>query len=125
MWYLQERAILAATAKENYFGQHVVNGDAICTILQNYVTKVSQSGGELRELSQLPTQTQMIQQLSGERAVRAALDNYKKTMSSFKLPVSSLQLSRHHSTAYDQSLVIFSSLAGALDNREAYLSALQ
>lgn len=61
------------------------------------------------ELSQLPTQRQMVVKMAGERALKGAITEYENLLTKLKtaLPVSEEELAEAHKIGYEGAIKIF------------------
>jgi hypothetical protein len=75
-----------------------MTGEVMASLIEKYAMAISSKDGILTELSQLPTQKQMIIKLAGERAVKTGVLEYNKLMQETvnSLPVNEKQLSEAH-----------------------------
>uniref|UniRef100_A0A6B2KW57 GB1/RHD3-type G domain-containing protein n=1 Tax=Arcella intermedia TaxID=1963864 RepID=A0A6B2KW57_9EUKA len=103
-----ERQIFSKVSNvRKMLGQNLT-GELIGSLLEKYVSALSEKG-IITDLTQLPTQQQMISKLSGERAVKAALEEYHKVMQPLmeKLPLSEVELAQSNHTAMLKARKVF------------------
>lgn len=86
-----------------------VTGEVIANVVEKYSAAINAKDGILTELSQLPTQRQMVIKLSGERAVKSAVNVYQSMMSETRqaMPVEEKTLALAHAKAFEDALKVF------------------
>ena len=79
------------------YGQ-VITGEVLSSLVEKYAMAISSKDGILTELSQLPTQQQMVLKLAGEKAVKSGVNAYNKLMADTisNLPINEKKLSEAH-----------------------------
>lgn len=104
-----ERTIFQLVSKPVSFAGQVITGSVLAELFRKYTAAVASKEGILSELSQLPTQQQMIIQLAGERAVRASVTVYRDQMLPLfdKMPLGEEQLANGHHEARGKALALF------------------
>jgi hypothetical protein len=75
-----ERSMFELASRPAEFAGETITGAVLAQLFRKYTAAVSAKVGIISELSELPTQQQMIIQLAGERAVRNAVTVYRDSM---------------------------------------------
>eukprot|EP00746_Dinoflagellata_sp_MGD_P140427 gnl/MRDRNA2_/MRDRNA2_73681_c0_seq1.p1 gnl/MRDRNA2_/MRDRNA2_73681_c0~~gnl/MRDRNA2_/MRDRNA2_73681_c0_seq1.p1 ORF type:complete len:1148 (+),score=294.58 gnl/MRDRNA2_/MRDRNA2_73681_c0_seq1:112-3555(+) len=78
-----------------------LSGSGLASLIKQYTHALGNREGVLSDICQMPTQRQLLDQMAGERAVKAAVSVYEQTMNSADLEAvtSAKVLITHHSTA--------------------------
>ena len=104
-----ERQIFNAIGEPRQVAGRVITGDLLADMIVAFTDAISTKAGIVNELTQLPTQWQMVARISGERAVKLALKLYKSQIESLfkELPVSDKRLAEVHEDAWHEALEVF------------------
>lgn len=102
-----ERQIFTAVIHSIKMKGQEVTGEFLGSLLENYVNIIGK--GVLKELSQLPTQNQLIMRMAGEKAVNVALKDYQTNIEKIteSLPLPENQIVQHHLNFYNAARSIF------------------
>eukprot|EP01127_Copromyxa_protea_P000366 TRINITY_DN1029_c0_g1_i1.p1 TRINITY_DN1029_c0_g1~~TRINITY_DN1029_c0_g1_i1.p1 ORF type:complete len:1994 (-),score=527.17 TRINITY_DN1029_c0_g1_i1:102-6083(-) len=108
-----ERQVFQTLGKVRKMVGQVITGTFLGNLFEKYVVAVS-AKGILDDLSQLPTQKELIFKMKGEKAADLATQSYIASMSSVKdkLPVADLEIFTQHKIAYDTAKSLFLSETG-------------
>jgi len=103
-----ERQIFAAVQNPRMLSGVPITGEIIASLIDKYSHSIANSG-IINELSQLPTQRQMVVKMAGERAIKDGGLYYKNAMQdvSKKFPLPETELAQIHHKAYTESLRVF------------------
>eukprot|EP01116_Phalansterium_solitarium_P002978 TRINITY_DN1336_c0_g1_i2.p1 TRINITY_DN1336_c0_g1~~TRINITY_DN1336_c0_g1_i2.p1 ORF type:complete len:546 (-),score=208.97 TRINITY_DN1336_c0_g1_i2:375-2012(-) len=105
-----EDKIFTSVSEPRRLAGRTIDGSTIAGLLDTYCASIaSKDGGLATQLSQLPTQRQMVVRLAGERAVQQAVAAYRATLHEAlpTLPVDQAQLAAAHLQAHTEALGVF------------------
>jgi len=86
-----------------------VTGESLAGLLEMYMATMFRPGGVIDDISDLPTQKEMLVRIAGERSMGAALSAYEDAMSGMALPVSDVEMEQAHLEALAKATVCFDS----------------
>ncbi|PRP76870.1 hypothetical protein PROFUN_13214 [Planoprotostelium fungivorum] len=104
-----ERAIFNAVLSPRHLNGQIITGEVMSSMVSKYSSAISASGGILTELSQLPTQRQMIAKMAGEKALKRGIEEYKKNIQvkEEEMPLTTRALSQRHANAHERAVQVF------------------
>lgn len=105
-----ERKIFDQLNAPRQLGGKVITGPVLASLCSMYASAVSASDGLLKDLSDLPTQKQLVARLAGQRALKLAEDAYRAAVSGgglALLPVEMETLWAVHEKAFAEATRVF------------------
>lgn len=104
-----ERKIFDQLNAPRQLGGKVITGPVLASLCSMYASAVSASDGLLKDLSDLPTQKQLVARLAGQRALKLAVDAYRAAVAggALVLPVEMETLYAVHEKAFAEATRVF------------------
>ena len=100
-------------------GGNVVNGTTIAELLIRYTGAISSKEGALNDISNLPTERQMLNRMFGEKAVNTALTHYmdkiEKSIAA-RIPLGEDEFCNAHEEAKNGAFNVFDEATSTLDS---------
>ena len=112
-----ERSIFDTLLKPLSIGGQASTGSGIASLLEAYVTQLFSGSGRaaavIQDIQSMPTQHELMSQMAGKKAVKAAQTTYTQAMKAAltELPVTTAELQACHRPSYEAAREAFESIA--------------